>query len=144
MPDSAVLELDRFRREVSLGLALGPEADLTLPVVDDLGQSPVVVALGSERLAVLLRRVQAVGGYANVFVQREAGVAVLAFLRASGAVDPASAEDMSGAERPSGKATVDLFVEYLLARPDGILLPKSLGDEPAPQVVRARAEPVSR
>jgi hypothetical protein len=142
MGDSTVSELDRFRWEVSHALALGRLSEVELPVVDIRGQSPVVVALGEERLAVLLRRVQAVGGYANVFVRRESGTSLVAFLDASGALDPQSAEDMSGSERPSADATVDLFVEYLLARPQGILLPRSLSPEPVPQIVRAQQDPV--
>ncbi|MCS5732394.1 hypothetical protein [Herbiconiux daphne] len=138
-----IRELDEFRREVHFALANDSGDDLGLAVVDVDGNSPVVVALGDERLAVLLRRVQAVGGFANAFVRRTDGVAVVAFLDANGAIDPASADDMTGDDRPSADATVDIFIDYLLNKPGGVLLPKSLATEESAQIVRARQEPVS-
>ena len=138
-----IRELDEFRREVHFALANDSGDDLGLAVVDVEGNSPVVVALGDERLAVLLRRVQAVGGFANAFVRRTDGVAIVAFLDANGAIDPASADDMTGDDRPSADATVDIFIDYLLNKPGGVLLPKSLASEESAQIVRARQEPVS-
>ena len=62
--------LDAFRRNVSWNLACGALADVDLPVIGDDGGNPVVVALDEEPISLLLGRLRAVGGYANLFVLR--------------------------------------------------------------------------
>jgi hypothetical protein len=123
-------ELDDFRREINLELAIGDIANADLSVVNDEGDAPVVVALAEERLSVLLARVRAAGGYANVFVRLAKGHSTIAFIDVAGALDPAAAEDFASAEgRPSGRANVGLFLEYLATRPQGVRIPARLTDD---------------
>ncbi|WP_144751389.1 hypothetical protein [Curtobacterium pusillum] len=120
-------ELDAFRAEVNRSLAVGDLADVELEVVDDEGRTPVVVALGDERLPVLLRRMESVGGYANVFVKTVAGIRRVAVMDVDGALDVRSADDMSAAsDQPSADSTVAVFVEYLSHRRGGVVLPARL------------------
>jgi len=122
-------ELDRFRSQVHRNLALGSLADGHLEVTDDDGRSPVIVALDEERLAVLLKRVENAGGYANVFVKTASGVVYLAVVNSAGAIDPDAAEDLgeSTAELPDPHTTVGMFVEFLRLKPNGVRLPVRLG-----------------
>lgn len=130
MNDDFTRELDEFRREINLELALGDIANADLPVVNDEGDAPVVVALAEERLSVLLARVRNAGGYANVFVRLEKGHSRIAFIDVAGALDPDAAEDFASAEgRPSGRANVGLFLEYLKTRPQGVRIPARLSDD---------------
>lgn len=48
---------------INLGLQM-----IDLDVVDPEGKHPVVAALAGESLATLMRRIEMIGGYANVFV----------------------------------------------------------------------------
>lgn len=133
-----VKPLDQFRMEVNRALAIGEFADTELSVVDENGNRPVVVALGEERLSVLLRRVENVGGYANVFVQYGDVVRRLAVMDVLGALDVREADDMtSKAEQPSANSTVGAFVSYLAQRKSGILLPARLAT-PAHTALPAR------
>jgi hypothetical protein len=133
-------DLDAFRRAIDRSLAIGDLADVDLDVVDVDGRSPVVVALEDERLPVLLRRVETVGGYANVFVKTQAGVRRVAVVDIDGALDVRSADDMRATdEQPSAECSVGTFVDYLAARPGGVVLPARLataarGPLPARQV----------
>lgn len=120
-------ELDVFRREIDRSLAVGHLADAVLEVVDVEGRSPVVVALEHERLPVLLRRIEAVGGYANVFVKTGSGVRRVSVMDVDGALDVREADDMRASdEQPSADSSVGVFVDYLLARPNGVVLPARL------------------
>ena len=120
-------ELDAFRAEVSRSLAVGDLANVELEVVDVDGRTPVVVALEDERLPVLLRRIEAVGGYANVFVRTRAGIGRIAVMDVEGALDVRSADDMRPvAEQPSPDSTVGTFIEYLEHRAGGVVLPARL------------------
>lgn len=126
--------LDRFRRSVHTNLALGALADQELPVVDNEGNFPIVVALEDERLAVLMRRVSNVGGYATAFVDREASVQVLSFIDSSCSIDADAAEDLASDDaRPGATATVGMFVDYLTMKPHGVRLPSKV-DDPRPFV----------
>jgi hypothetical protein len=135
-----ITELDAFRHEVDRSLAVGALADVDLQVVDLEGRSPVVVALEDERLPVLLRRVEAVGGYANVFVRTRQGIRRISVMDVDGALDVRSADDMRAHdEQPSTASTVGTFVDYLTARAGGVVLPARLasaarGALPARQV----------
>lgn len=133
--------LDEFRRSINLNLAIGALAGEELPVVDNTGRHPVVAALGEERLAVLLRRVENVGGYANVFVLTDDAVRMVPFIDASCAIDASAAEDLSADDsRPGIDATVGMFVDYLELKPNGIRLPSRIDDErpfiPTPREVQ--------
>lgn len=119
--------LDQFRSEINYNLALGILANEQLPVVDDRGEVPVVAALGGERLAVLLRRVAAVGGYANVFIDNGDAVRVLSFIDESCAIESAEAEDLASDDnRPGADATVSMFLAYLELKPRGVRLPADI------------------
>lgn len=119
--------LDAFRREVDRSLAVGRFADLELEVVDVDGRSPVVVALEDERLPVLLRRLEAVGGYANVFVRTGDGVRRVAVMDTDGALDVRGADDMRSADdQPGADSSVGVFVDHLATRSGGVLLPARL------------------
>ncbi|CPZ82713.1 Uncharacterised protein [Mycobacteroides abscessus] len=61
--------LDVLRRKIDWNLACGALADADLLVTSDDGGFPVVVALEEEPLSILLGRLRAVGGYANLFVE---------------------------------------------------------------------------
>lgn len=123
-------QLDEFRRHINLELAIGDIATAELPVVNDDGDAPVVVALADERLGVLLARVRNAGGYANVFVRLEEGYSLIAFIDVDGAIDPSAAEDFaSAANRPSGNASVGMFLDYLRTRPHGLRIPARPSDD---------------
>lgn len=117
-------ELDAFRAEINRSLAVGDFAAVALEVVDLEGRTPVVVALADDRLPVLLRRIESVGGYANVFVKTAGGVRRVAVMDVDGALDVRSADDMrSASEQPSSDSTVGAFVDYLAHRVSGVVLP---------------------
>lgn len=143
MTKSRTDELDDFRREIALELAIGDIATSDLAVVNDDGDAPVVVALDDERLGVLLARVRGAGGYANVFVRVGHSYARIAFIDVNGAIDPNSAEDFASAsDRPSGNASVGMFLEYLRSRPNGLRIPARLSDDEV-AIVREPLEHVS-
>ncbi len=120
-------ELDAFRQEVDRSLAVGRFAEVELEVVDVEGRSPVVVALEDERLPVLLRRIEAVGGYANVFVKTRDGVRRVSVMNVDGALDVRGADDMRReVDQPSVDSSVGVFIDYLAARTAGVVLPARL------------------
>ncbi|UBQ01833.1 MULTISPECIES: hypothetical protein [Curtobacterium] len=120
-------ELDAFRREVDRSLAVGRFAEIELEVVDVEGRSPVVVALEDERLPVLLRRIEAVGGFANVFVKTRDGVRRVSVMDVDGVLDVRDADDMRRTvDQPSADSSVGVFVDYLAARTAGVVLPARL------------------
>lgn len=124
-------KLDRFGFEIDVNLAAGALAAM-LPVVDSQGSHPVVVALGEERLSALMNRVRRIGGFANVFVRDEGGVAALAFIDRGSALGADDAENLtSESDRPGPNATVSMFLSYLALKPHGVLLPADVdGDRP--------------
>ncbi len=94
-------------------LACGSLADLDLPVTGDDGGYPVVVALDSEPLHVLLGRLRAVGGFANLFVWAAGEVRLVSVIDNRCAI-PEPDDDMSPPpERPGANATVGMFLDYL-------------------------------
>ncbi len=124
--------LDEFRQSILLNLGTGALENTQLPVVDARGQHPIVAALSEERLAVLLRRVQAVGGFANVFVLDavEGSVQLVPFIDRRSAILADSAEDLTSAvDRPAPDATVGMFLAYLSVKAHGVLLPALLDDD---------------
>ena len=112
-------ELDRFWTEVLVNLA---DQDITLDITDSNGECPVVVALDEERLAVLMRRVEGVGGFANVFSRGKRLVRQVSVLRASDALFEAEAENMT-AEPPSGDVSVGAFLDYVETQKRGVVIP---------------------
>lgn len=119
-------QLDDFRREVNSNLAYGVLADVDLPVTNDDGGCPVVVALEDERLSVVLGRLRAVGGFANLFVRGEGRVRLVSVIRESCAI-PVPDDDMTGNEAPGPTATVGMFLDYLARRPNGVMLSAAVG-----------------
>jgi hypothetical protein len=125
-------QLDEFRQEVNWNLACGALADVQLPVVGVDGNYPVVVALEDEPLSIVLGRLRAVGGFANLFVRGAHRV------RAASVIDKRSAiiddgEDMCAeGEHPGPTATVGMFLDYLAQCPRGIVLSIVSGDADRP------------
>ncbi|MFC9966318.1 hypothetical protein ACFVH4_18980 [Nocardia ignorata] len=117
-------QLDAFRREVNINLAVGALADVELPVTSNDGGFPVVVALEDEPLSKALGRIRAAGGYANLFVSNEdRRVRMVAFMDSGCAVNDQDADDMTGpGEAPGIDATVGMFVDWLEQCPNGVKL----------------------
>ncbi|RPE77865.1 MULTISPECIES: hypothetical protein [unclassified Frondihabitans] len=124
MAENINTALDDFRLEIDILIALGGRQ---LTVRDNNGECPVVAALEEERLPVLLRRVESVGGYANVFTKgRGSSIRHFVVMDATGALDVRGAETMLDAEQPSPESTVGMFVDYLSRQKAGVLLPARL------------------
>ncbi|BBZ30694.1 hypothetical protein MMAD_49890 [Mycolicibacterium madagascariense] len=124
-------QLDAFRMEVDWNLACGCLAEYELPVTSDEGGHPVVVAFDSERLSVLLGRIRAVGGYANVFVRGRSGVRMASVMSDACAI--AEPNQMTGDEAPGADATVGAFLDYVSHHPEGVAVSAAVG-----QPARAR------
>lgn len=131
-----VMRLDKFRREVNWNLAVGALADIDLPVTDDDGGHPVVVALESERLSTLLGRLRAVGGFANLFVWFPNGVRTASVIDTRCAIPDPDDDLTPVAERPGANATVGMFFDYLAQRPNGVVLSAVSGDANRPALAR--------
>jgi hypothetical protein len=130
-------QLDDFRREVNWNLACGALADFELPVTGVDGTFPVVVALEDEPLSIVLGRLRAVGGFANLFVHGDDGrvrlVSVIDQRSAIGEPD----DDMSPeGERPGVTATVGMFLDYFTRHPHGVVLATVSPDVKHPALVR--------
>lgn len=126
-------QLDAFRREVNINLAVGALADLDLPVTSDNGDFPVVVALEGEPLSIVLGRLRAVGGYANLFVSNTIDrVRLVAVVDSRSAVNDRVADDMTApGEAPGIDATVGTFVDWLERCPHGVKLSAAVGQPAA-------------
>jgi hypothetical protein len=134
MPDA---RLDEFRQEVNWNLACGPMADVDLlPVTGDDGGRPVVVALEDEQLAILLGRLRAVGGYANLFVRGAGGVRTLSVIDRTCLIPEPDDDLTAPAERPGANATVGMFLDYLDQRPGGVVLSTVSSDAERPALAR--------
>lgn len=120
-------QLDDFRREVSLSLACGALADVDLPVTGDDGGCPVIVALEHERLATVLGRLRAAGGFANLFVRDDDGrVRMTSVMRENCAISDPD-DTMTGDERPGADATVGMFLDFVARNPRGVVLSAAVG-----------------
>lgn len=125
MTDS-IARLDEFRVELNRELAYGRFAETNLIVGVD-GRAAVVASLDEERLPVLMRRVESVGGFANIFATGPNGIRRIAVLQASDVLDDRGVDDMSGEdEQPSARTTVGMFIDYLEQREHGVMLPPRL------------------
>lgn len=118
--------LDAFRLEVNLDLACGALADFDLPVTGDDGGRPVIVALEDERLSMLLGRIRAVGGFANLFVRGPQRVRMVSVIGDACAI-PTPDDVMIGTEAPGPTAAVGTFVDYLEKNPSGVTLSAAVG-----------------
>lgn len=113
-------DLDGFRCEVNHNIALGV---VDLPVVDDQGTTPVVVALEEELLSTVLGRLRSVGGYANLFVRSPGGrVDFVSVIDSASAIAVAD-DDLTGqGDAPGSDATIGIFLQYLQTQPNGVKL----------------------
>lgn len=118
--------LDAFRREVDWNLACGALAGVELPVTSDDGGSPVVVALEDERFSVVLGRLRAVGGFANLFVKGDERVRTASVIDESCAI-PTPGDTMVGDDAPGADATVGMFLDYLEHHPNGVAVSAAVG-----------------
>ena len=133
-------QLDQFRHDIDVSLAYGPLAGFALPVIGDDGGESIVVALADELLSVLLGRLTAVGGYANVFVRDADGrVRFLAVVDESCAIGDADDDMTARDQRPGPSATVGAFVDWVQLCPGGVVI-STIVDRPAcatdPQTVQ--------
>lgn len=126
--------LDAFRVEVDWNLACGALAGHELPVTGDDGDHLVVVALAEEPLSILLGRLRAVGGYANLFVQGPGGVRMVSVIKDDCAIGDPDDDMTPPAERPGADATVGMFLDYLDLCPNGVRL--SMVNPAQPPVAR--------
>lgn len=127
-------QLEQFRHEVDYNLMFGSLADSDLPVVDDQGQSNVVVALADEQLMSLFRRIEDADGYANIFVKLDGEVVMLTSLNDTCSLTVDDAEDMTGDERPSLRSSVGIFIDYLRHQENGVRLPAHRGELSTPKL----------
>jgi hypothetical protein len=129
--DDAVSEsrLDAFRRDVNWHLACGELADFDLPVTDDDGGFPVIVALEDERLSVVLGRLRAVGGFANLFVEGDRRVRMVSVIRTECAIG--TPDDVFDTDTPSATATVGMFLDYVERNPNGVAISTAVAGHPA-------------
>lgn len=131
-------QLDDFRREVNWNLAVGPLADVGLPVTGDDGGCPVVVALARERLAVVFGRVRAAGGFVNLFVRNDDGSVRMASFIGDDCAISEPGDAMTGRNVPAATATIGMFLDYVALHPRGVVVSVAVG-----QQARARdAKPV--
>lgn len=120
-------QLDAFRREVNLNLALGALAENDLPVTGDDGSCPVVVALENEALSTVLGRLRAVGGYANLFVRGASGVRMASVIDEQSAVTDTSDDMSSPEDQPGPDATVGMFLDWVERCPGGVRISPAVG-----------------
>ncbi len=117
------IELANFNIEVNENIAAG-NVDGMLKVKDANGEYPIVVALGYEPLSLLVERISSIGGIANVFVKRKDCVSMIVAERPNGKGHP---EDLSNIDEwESGASDIDMFLEYLRLRKDGVIVPDRL------------------
>lgn len=114
--------LDQFRTEVMTNVGLGM---INLDIVDTAGQHPVVVALESESVAVLMRRVAQIGNFANVFVGGSHQIRLVNVMPSESAIFEHEADDMTG-EPPRGNVMVGAFLDYLQTQKHGVRVPALL------------------
>ena len=113
-------DLDAFRAEVVANIAI---AGIDLKITDEHGAFPVVAALDSEPVALLMRRIAGVGGNATVFSRGRDFVRLATIVNADDALDPSAGEDMaSEGNRPGESASVGALLDYLALKEDGVKL----------------------
>lgn len=85
-----------------------------------------MVALEDEKLSVVLGRLRAVGGFANLFVKGAKQVWTASVIEANCAINTPD-DDMTGDESPGPAATVGMFLDYVAERPHGVALSAAVG-----------------
>lgn len=119
-------ELDQFRHDVDLNLTHGSLADFDLPVTDNDGNAPLIVALADEPVSKLTDRIRAAGGKANIFVKDGSFVHFVSVIDAQCAISEAD-ETMVGDEAPSPNATIGMLLAYVERKPNGVTISATLG-----------------
>ena len=127
-------QLTEFRHAINQAITRG---ELALPVVGNDGIPMVIVALEDEPLFVLLGRLRAVGGNANLFVRGTGRIRRVSVIDQLSAVTVPD-EHMTGDERPDPMASVGMFLDYLERRPNGVVL--SVVNPASPAVARDMVE----
>lgn len=114
-------KLAEFQDEVDYNIA----QDFPLAIRDRNGEYPVVVALGSEPLSLLVERLNAEPEGANVFIKDADGhVSYLTYQRTN---DSGKSLDMSDeGSWNSGDSQITLFLKLLSNHPEGVLIPLHL------------------
>lgn len=124
--DARKRQLEQFRHEVDVNLESGALGDFRLPVTGDDGSAPIVVAFADEPVSALTERIQAAGGYANVFVKDERAVRFVSVIEEACAI--AEPDDrMVGAEAPGATSTIGMLLAYVERHPNGVTISAALG-----------------
>lgn len=116
-------ELAEFEMQVNDNLTNG-KLDELLTVQDPNGEYPVVIALGHEPLALLLERVSAEGGAANIFIKGRNGVSFLTSQRRAEKNDEIK-DPSDPTEWHSGEADIAKFIDQLRMQKRGVLIPST-------------------
>lgn len=116
--DARSRQLEQFRRDVDVSFERGALKEFELPVTADDGSFPIVVAFADEPLTALVARIQAAGGYANVFVKDGRIVQFVSVVDEVCAIgDPG--DKMVGDEAPGATSTIGMFLTYVARHPHG-------------------------
>jgi hypothetical protein len=95
----------------------------TAPVTGADGTFPDVVALENEPLSILLGRLRAIGGFANLFVRGKGRrVYLVSVIDQRSAIVDADDDMSPKGEQPGAGATVGMFLDYLKQCPRGVVL----------------------
>lgn len=125
--DARKRQLEQFRREVDVNLESGALRDFKFPVTGDDGSFPIVVAFADEPVSTLTERIQAAGGYANVFVKGDRNEArfVSVIEEVCAIADPD--DRMVGDEAPGATSTIGMLLTYVERHPNGVTISAALG-----------------
>lgn len=124
--DERSRKLEQFRRAVDVNLERGAFVDFQLPVTGDDGSFPIVVAFADEPVSALTARIQAAGGYANVFVKDDRGIHFVSVIEEACAIgDPG--DRMVGDEAPGATSTIGMLLAYVERHPNGVTISAALG-----------------
>jgi hypothetical protein len=124
--DARKRKLVQFRREVDVNRESGALVDFEFPVTGDDGSFPIVVAFADEPVSALTERIQAIGGYANVFVKDGRSVHFVSVIEEVCAIaDPD--DRMVGDEAPGATSTIGMLLAYVARHPNGVAISATLG-----------------
>lgn len=99
----------------------GTASSVPLPVTDDEGNRPVVVALSDELLATLIDRLRDAGGFANVFIQTPTGlIEAMSVVRSECAIGTPDDDLSAPGDLPHAQSTVGMFLAYVRTRRNGV------------------------
>lgn len=119
--------LDEFWLDIEYNLAVRGVLDDVSLLTDNLGETPIVVALEGEDLSALMRRIGNVGGIANLFVKIGNGARYISFLSIEDALNPQAGTDyseVSSLHRLHAGSKVADLVKMLAQYPDGVRIPR--------------------